>query len=75
MGDAHVRESETSTSDSINAKLSDSEFIAKASSVKKIGIENMEYMNRTVELPIKRADGGLVLRVVLIILDGHCRCD
>ncbi|WP_110975618.1 tape measure protein [Acinetobacter sp. WCHAc060042] len=59
-GDGHVRGAGTSTSDSINAKLSDYEFVTKASSVKKIGIANMEYMNRTGELPIQRADGGLV---------------
>lgn len=59
-GDGHVRGAGTSTSDSINAKLSDYEFVTKASSVKKIGIENMEYMNRTGELPIQRAYGGLV---------------
>lgn len=59
-GDGHVRGAGTSTSDSINAKLSDYEFVTKASSVKKIGIENMEYMNRTGELPIHRAYGGLV---------------
>jgi len=59
-GDGHVRGPGTSTSDSINARLSDYEFVTKASSVKKIGIENMEYMNRTGELPIQRADGGLV---------------
>lgn len=59
-GDGHVRGAGTSTSDSINAKLSDYEFVTKASSVKKIGIENMEYMNRTGELPIQRAYGELV---------------
>jgi tape measure domain-containing protein len=59
-GNGHVRGPGTSTSDSINAKLSDYEFVTKASSVKKIGIENMEYMNRTGELPIQRAGGGLV---------------
>lgn len=59
-GDGHVRGAGTSTSDSINAKLSDYEFVTKASSVKKIGIDNMEYMNRTGELPIQRAYGGLV---------------
>lgn len=59
-GNGHVRGAGTSTSDSINAKLSDYEFVTKASSVKKIGIENMEYMNRTGELPIHRAYGGLV---------------
>lgn len=59
-GDGHVRGAGTSTSDSINAKLSDYEFVTKASSVKKIGIENMEYMNRTGELPLQRAYGGLV---------------
>ena len=59
-GDGHVHGPGTSTSDSINARLSDYEFVTKASSVKKIGIENMEYMNRTGELPIQRAYGGLV---------------
>jgi hypothetical protein len=59
-GDGHVRGPGTSTSDSINARLSDYEFVTKASSVKKIGIENMEYMNRTGELPIQRTYGGLV---------------
>ena len=59
-GDGHVRGPGTSTSDSINATLSDYEFVTKASSVKKIGVENMEYMNRTGELPIQRADGGPV---------------
>lgn len=59
-GNGHVRGAGTSTSDSINAKLSDYEFVTKASSVKKIGIENMEYMNRTGELPLHRAYGGPV---------------
>lgn len=59
-GDGHVRGPGTGTSDSINARLSNYEFVTRASAVKKIGVENMEYMNRTGELPIQRADGGLV---------------
>lgn len=50
----HVRGPGTSTSDSIPAMLSDYEFVTKASAVKKIGVANMEYMNRTGEMPFQR---------------------
>lgn len=50
----HVRGPGTSTSDSIPAMLSDYEFVTKASAVKKIGVANMEYMNRTGEMPFQK---------------------
>lgn len=46
-----VRGPGTGTSDSIPAWLSDEEFVIKARSVKSIGAENLDYMNRTGKLP------------------------
>lgn len=53
-GNGHVRGAGTETSDSINAKLSDNEFVTRAWAVKKIGVSNFNYMNRTGELPFQR---------------------
>ncbi|MGA4854187.1 tape measure protein [Acinetobacter haemolyticus] len=58
--DGYVRGPGTTTSDSINARLSDKEFVTNAWAVRKIGLENMEYMNRTGEIPQNHADGGYV---------------
>ncbi|MBP8005299.1 MAG: transglycosylase SLT domain-containing protein [Acinetobacter sp.] len=57
--DGYVRGPGTTTSDSINARLSDKEFVTNAWAVRKIGLENMEYMNRTGEIPQNYAEGGL----------------
>lgn len=53
-GTGHVRGAGSETSDSINAKLSDYEFVTRAWAVKRIGVENMNYMNRTGEIPYQR---------------------
>ncbi|WP_373350924.1 tape measure protein [Acinetobacter bereziniae] len=53
-GNGHVRGAGTETSDSINAKLSDNEFVTRAWAVNKIGVSNLNYMNRTGELPFQR---------------------
>ncbi|WP_228714986.1 tape measure protein [Acinetobacter pullicarnis] len=47
----YVRGPGTGTSDSIPAFLSDKEFVVKASAVEKIGVDNLNAMNRTGELP------------------------
>ena len=49
----------TATSDSIPAWLSNGEFVVKASSVDKIGLDRLWYMNRYGQLP-GFADGGHV---------------
>lgn len=46
-----VRGPGTGTSDSIPARLSDYEYVVKASSVQKIGASNLDYINRTGQLP------------------------
>jgi tape measure domain-containing protein len=53
-GNGQVRGAGTETSDSINARLSDNEFVTRAWAVKKIGVANYDYMNRTGELPYQR---------------------
>ncbi len=47
----YVRGPGTGTSDSIPAFLSDKEFVMKASAVEKIGVDNLNTMNRTGQLP------------------------
>jgi TP901 family phage tail tape measure protein len=49
----------TNTSDSINAKLSDGEFVIRAAAVNKIGVDNLDFMNESGELP-GFARGGAV---------------
>lgn len=46
-----IRGAGTNTSDSIPIMASDEEFMVKAKSAKKIGLDNLNYMNRTGELP------------------------
>lgn len=46
-----IRGPGTTTSDSIPIMASDKEFMFKASSAASIGLENLNYMNRTGELP------------------------
>ena len=46
-----VRGPGTGTSDSIPARLSDYEYVVKAASVQKIGASNLDYINRTGQLP------------------------
>lgn len=46
-----IRGAGTNTSDSIPILASDEEFMIKAKSAKKIGLDNLNYMNRTGELP------------------------
>ena len=64
-GDGHVRGAGTETSDSINARLSDYEFVTRAWAVKRIGVENMEYMNRTGELPFQREYEALKMQFLM----------
>ena len=49
----------TKTSDSIPAMLSNGEFVIKASSVEKLGIPNLNYLNTYGKIP-GFADGGVV---------------
>ncbi|WP_284077134.1 tape measure protein [Acinetobacter nosocomialis] len=46
-----IRGAGTNTSDSIPILASDEEFMIKAKSAKKIGLDNLNYMNRTGTLP------------------------
>lgn len=46
-----IRGPGTTTSDSIPIMASDKEFMFKASSAASIGLENLNYMNKTGELP------------------------
>ncbi|PSE44012.1 phage tail tape measure protein [Acinetobacter nosocomialis] len=48
-----IRGAGTNTSDSIPIFASDEEFMVKAKSAKKIGLDNLNYMNRTGELPTR----------------------
>uniref|UniRef100_UPI0037438F23 tape measure protein n=1 Tax=Acinetobacter gerneri TaxID=202952 RepID=UPI0037438F23 len=64
-GNGHVRGAGSETSDSINAKLSDYEFVTRAWAVKRIGVENMEYMNRTGELPFQREYEALKMQFLM----------
>lgn len=56
----HVRGFGTETSDSIPAMLSDNEYVIKAKSVRSLGVDTLDYINRMGELPVKRASGGSV---------------
>jgi hypothetical protein len=56
----HVRGPGTSTSDSIPAMLSDKEYVIKASSVEKIGVDRLDQLNQN---PEHFADGGEVRRL------------
>lgn len=58
-GSGYVRGAGSTTSDSINAYLSDKEFVTNAWATDKIGLANMNYMNRTGELPPNRDDAQL----------------
>lgn len=50
----------TGTSDEIPIMASNKEFMIRAAAVEKLGLANLNYMNRTGELPKMYADGGLV---------------
>jgi TP901 family phage tail tape measure protein len=56
----HIRGPGTDTSDSIDAKLSDYEYVVKARSVRKIGVRALDHINEYGELPPQYARGGLV---------------
>lgn len=64
-GTGHVRGEGSETSDSINAKLSDYEFVTRAWAVKRIGVENMNYMNRTGEMPYQREYEALKMQFLM----------
>ena len=66
-GGGHVRGPGTETSDSIPALLSDNEFVIKAKSVKKYGLDMLNAINAG-----RFADGGLVSR---FRNGGHAKAD
>lgn len=70
-GDGYVRGSGTETSDSINAKLSNNEYVIKAKSVRSLGVDTLDYINRMGELPVKRASGGSVGDTSSYIVDRY----
>ncbi|MEL4357030.1 MULTISPECIES: phage tail tape measure protein [unclassified Luteococcus] len=55
----YVRGPGTGTSDSIDAKLSNGEFVMRERAVRALGVARMDYINRTGKLPAF-ATGGLV---------------
>ena len=67
----HVRGSGTETSDSIPAMLSDNEYVIKAKSVRSLGVDTLDYINRMGELPVKRASGGSVGDMSSYIVDRY----
>ena len=67
----HVRGSGTETSDSIPAMLSDNEYVIKAKSVRSLGVDTLDYINRMGELPVKRASGGSVGDTSSYIVDRY----
>ncbi|WP_394660939.1 tape measure protein [uncultured Acinetobacter sp.] len=67
----HVRGSGTETSDSIPAMLSDNEYVIKAKSVRSLGVDTLDYINRMGELPVKRASGGSVGDTSRYIVDRY----
>lgn len=67
----HVRGSGTETSDSIPAMLSDNEYVIKAKSVRSLGVDTLDYINRMGELPVKRASGGSVGATSSYIVDRY----
>ncbi len=58
-GSGYVRGPGTTTNDQVNAKLSNREFVIKASSTSKVGRARLEYINAFGEMP-KFARGGMV---------------
>jgi hypothetical protein len=54
-----VRGPGSGTSDSILARLSNGEFVLKAAAVRALGVDRLNYMNRTGQIP-RFATGGLV---------------
>lgn len=67
----HVRGSGTETSDSIPAMLSDNEYVIKAKSVRSLGVDTLDYINRMGALPVKRASGGSVGDTSSCIVDRY----
>ncbi|MDS7693908.1 tape measure protein [Acinetobacter soli] len=67
----HVRGSGTETSDSIPAMLSDNEYVIKAKSVRSLGVDTLDYINRMGELPVKRASGRSVGDTSSYIVDRY----
>ncbi|MEJ5137722.1 MULTISPECIES: tape measure protein [Acinetobacter] len=58
----HITGKGTGTSDDIPIWASNGEFMLKASAVSRIGLANLEYMNKTGDLPhnAKYAEGGMI---------------
>ena len=69
----HVRGSGTETSDSIPAMLSDNEYVIKAKSVRSLGVDTLDYINRMGALPVKRASGGSVGDTSNYIVDRYAK--
>lgn len=55
----YVSGSGTGTSDSIEARLSNGEFVVRAAAVRALGVARLDHLNRTGQVP-KFATGGLV---------------
>lgn len=68
-----IRGPGTGTSDSILARLSNGEFVTKASSVRSIGPDAMQYMNNTGRIPAAGGGGAKETLVVPVqlVLDGR----
>lgn len=54
-----IRGPGTSTSDSIPALLSNGEYVIRAAAVRKLGLQNLDWLNKGLPIP-RFADGGLV---------------
>ncbi len=56
----HIVGEGTGTSDDIPIWASNGEFMIRAAAVQRLGLENLNYMNKTGQLPSKFATGGLI---------------
>lgn len=56
----HITGKGTSTSDDIPIWASNGEFMIRAAAVEKLGLANLDYINRTGMLPPRFATGGLI---------------
>ena len=63
-----IRGAGTNTSDSIPIMASHEEFMIKAKSAKKIGLDNLNYMNRTGELPNREMNQYNAINSILLLV-------
>lgn len=56
----HIKGQGTGTSDDIPIWASNGEFMIRAAAVEKLGLHNLDYINRTGMLPPRFATGGLI---------------